>query len=66
MKLARADHILKILGVFAKWEIYSIDVQILAFDCSDHFAGNEIKCGAKVVNDISDDRAKVFWRKYNA
>ena len=32
----------------------------------DHVASNEIKRSPQVVNDISDDRAKVLWRKYNA
>jgi hypothetical protein len=40
-------------------------VRVLAFDCSDHFASNEIERGSKVVNDISNDCAKVLWRKHN-
>jgi hypothetical protein len=66
MELAGADHALKILSPLAKREIYSLNVCVLAFDCSDHVASNEIKRSPQVVNDISDDRAKVLWRKYNA
>jgi len=65
MKLALLDHILKTIGALAKREIYLIDVRVLAFDYSDHVASNEIECGSKVVNDISDDCAQVLWRKHN-
>jgi hypothetical protein len=65
MELTLADYALKVIDASAKRERYSIDVRVLAFDCSDHFASNEIERGSKVVNDISDDCAKVLWRKHN-